>query len=298
MGIRYDDLWNKSRLFIEKSVKKRDEGDYGECQLWASVALELLGKATLSFIHPSLVVDPNTPKGFLIACEHIVNGDYKTITAKTVFDRLNTLISVDRFDSDTKAFCMRLANNRNSDLHSGALPFEGIILDSWLPKYWDTCKMLLEFQGNTLSDFIGPEEARIAEEIIVNRTVTLKRSIESRILKHKQEITERYDGSIPHGIKEEKLVLWDDDQEAIECPSCACQALITGELHDEGPIISDDDDPWIQYQDVTYEATFFWCRTCDLKLNNLEEIIAADIDHTFIKSLEIEPDYEPDYGND
>lgn len=92
-----------------------------------------------------------------------------------------------------------IGNNRNSDLHSGALPFEEIILDSWLPKYWDTCKMLFGFQGKTLRDFIVLKEARTAEEIIVNRTVTLKSSIESRILKHKQEITERYDGSIPMG---------------------------------------------------------------------------------------------------
>jgi hypothetical protein len=75
--------------------------------------------------------------------------------------------------------------------------------------------------------------------------------LKSSILKHKKEITKRYDGSIPHGIKEEKLVLWDDDQEAIECPSCACQAMITGEISDEGPIIPDGDDPWIQYQDIT-----------------------------------------------
>jgi|GEM_PF-5056557 hypothetical protein len=59
MGIEYLDLYNKSKLFIDKGISKRNETDMSEFLLWASLSLELLGKATLAFIHPSMVVDPN-----------------------------------------------------------------------------------------------------------------------------------------------------------------------------------------------------------------------------------------------
>ena len=47
------------------AFRSKKGGDVDEYQLWSSLALELLGKAALASIHPSLVADPTHCK---IAC--------------------------------------------------------------------------------------------------------------------------------------------------------------------------------------------------------------------------------------
>ncbi|MGE6579236.1 hypothetical protein [Paenibacillus xylanexedens] len=123
MGIEYIDLYNKSKVFIQKGISNRNESDMFEFLLWASLSLEILGKATLAYVHPSLVVDPNDPKGLLVACGYKKHEDFKTIQAKTVFDRLQTSLSITKFDQKKREFCMSLANKRNAELHSGLITF-------------------------------------------------------------------------------------------------------------------------------------------------------------------------------
>src|SRR4051812_20003417 len=102
MAIGYEELFLKSKVFIDKAIRNRDLGDFDEFQLWASLSLELLGKAALASVHPSLIVDPNKPKGYLLACGRVDHkdlkmGEFKTITAKTVFERLNKTVNVPKF---------------------------------------------------------------------------------------------------------------------------------------------------------------------------------------------------------
>ncbi|MFD2327999.1 hypothetical protein ACFSR7_01985 [Cohnella sp. GCM10020058] len=260
--------------------------------------MELLGKAVLAYKHPSLIVDPNEPTGFLVAINESQSTDFKIITAKTVFESLQNLVNVPRFDADTKKFCMTLANLRNEELHSGALPFVGTIMDHWLPKFWDVCKIVLVFQNKTLRELLGPREAEAAEKIIQARSVSLKELIEARILRHRTEVRRKYEGQIPSEVLKVKPLLTDDDQETINFPSCGGEAIIYGEVLDEGSEYRDEEEPWIVFQDHLYEITSLKCRICDLKLNNLDEVIAAGLHQTFEKTVTIEPDYEPDYGND
>jgi hypothetical protein len=54
-------LLAKSRVYIQRAFRAKQANDLDEYQLWASLALELLGKAVLASIHPSLVVDLMNP---------------------------------------------------------------------------------------------------------------------------------------------------------------------------------------------------------------------------------------------
>lgn len=294
MGIHYKDLFQKSIIYIEKAITSRDEGNYDEFQLWASISLELLGKATLASIHPSLVVDPNSPKGLLVACGYIESDDFKTITAKTLYDRLSTWLKITRFDNKTKDFCMTLSNRRNAELHSGLIPFEGINIEGWTPKFWDVCKILLEFQDKSLSDFIGHQEAKNAEFIINDHTQTLQKTIESRIDRHKLIYLNKYSNHSPQEIAFD-LEPWEG---IVDCPSCGNSWIAEGEMVDSEFIEYDSDDPWIANFKETYDITEFRCLYCDLKLNGYDEVEFSGMDTYFTKMVQSEPDYEPDYGND
>ncbi len=293
MGIEYTDLYNKSKVFIHKGISNRNENDMSEFLLWASLSLELLGKATLSFVHPSLVVDPNDPKGLLVACGYKKHDDFKTIQAKTVFERLQTSLSIKKFDQKKKEFCMSLANKRNADLHSGLLPFDGIRLEAILPQFWEACSILLEFQNKTLEEWIGQDEATRANQIIDDHTAILKTLIESRVESYRNEYKKKYFNSPPMI----KYVL-DEDEGLITCPSCNNEALAYGELNDKEYIEESDENPWYSVFTYFYDITEVHCWYCDLKLNGYEEVAVVFEEPSFTTLVEEEPDYDFDYGND
>ncbi len=85
----YDGLWIKAKLFINRSFSASDAGNFDEAGLWASFALELLGKGALAKVNPLLIADPSDDgKSLLIAAG--VSKDFKgfkSIQAKAVFSR-------------------------------------------------------------------------------------------------------------------------------------------------------------------------------------------------------------------
>ncbi|MFE4350192.1 hypothetical protein [Peribacillus butanolivorans] len=297
MGIGYQELFNKSKVFIDKAIKRRDEEDFEEFQLWASVSLELLGKATLASIHPSLVVDPNKPKGFLVACgqvdpKDLKSEEFKTITAKTVFDRLSNTINVPKFDSKAKDFCMTLANRRNAELHSALIPFTGVDIEAWLPRFWEVCQIMLEFQGKTLKEFLGDGEAARATSLITDQTQYLKGLIEARIIRCKEFYLERQQD------RREIIYTLDEWEEIVDCPSCGNEGVVEGEQIDREYKGVDPENPWITYFNEIYDVTTFRCSYCELKLTGYKEIELAGMETEFEKEVDDHPDYDSDYGND
>ena len=134
IAINGDALHAKSKVYIGRAMTRKTEGDLDEYQLWASLALELLGKAALAQKHPSLVVDPNHWQSMFVAAGVNVTTDVKTITAKTLFERLVHLVP--RFDKTIQKFCQDIAERRNAELHSADLPFKTMKLDAWEARYW------------------------------------------------------------------------------------------------------------------------------------------------------------------
>jgi hypothetical protein len=55
-------LLGKSKAYIARALVAKARKELGEYQLWASLALELLGKAALSSVHPCLVAEGQSPR--------------------------------------------------------------------------------------------------------------------------------------------------------------------------------------------------------------------------------------------
>jgi hypothetical protein len=87
-----DALYAKSQLYIRRGLRAQADNDTEEYQLWASLALELLGKAALSNVHPALVADPTHSNSLFAACGRQLSPNLKTITATTLFERLSHLV--------------------------------------------------------------------------------------------------------------------------------------------------------------------------------------------------------------
>src|SRR5688572_19445637 len=122
----HESLWAKSKVFMDHALHARDDDDEVQYHLWAVIALELLAKAALANIHPTLVADPQDIKSLLAACGRDLGVSLRSITAKTVFERMHTL---GRFDKKMMDACMLMANRRNAELHSGETPMAGLDAD-------------------------------------------------------------------------------------------------------------------------------------------------------------------------
>lgn len=308
MPITYVNLWNKSKLLLEKALARRNEGAFEDFQLGAALAVEILAKAALAKKHPVLVVDPQHFESVLVACGESSSSDCKTIQAKTLFARCIRLVP--GFGESDEKFCMTLADRRNAELHSGAIPFTGVSIDSWQPKYWRVIKLLVTAQDCTLADLLGPAEGAAADEIISDASKSLEKAIEGRIAHHAARFKANYPTYTVEQIRKQSQIaararLGSGTIETT-CPACESAAVLEGSYIDERDVDTQrveygdaaEFESWVRVVETTYESESLTCFVCSLKLNGPEELVAASVESEFTQVEEKEIDYEDDYGND
>jgi hypothetical protein len=146
-------LLGKSKLYIRRAFRAREAEEFDEYQLWASLAVELLGKAALAGIHPSLVADPTHFESLSAASGLHIGVDLKTITAKTLYTRLRHVTKY--FDTRVQEFCDQLSLRRNAELHSGEAPFQQMRLEVWEGQYWHAAQIILDVMKSSLDEWLG-----------------------------------------------------------------------------------------------------------------------------------------------
>jgi len=302
-----DAIFGKAKVYIGKALQRKVAKDSDEYQLWASLALELLGKAALARIHPSLIVDPTHFESLSAASGINLSTDIKTITAKTLFERLRHIVP--SFDDSVMKFCTQISLRRNAELHSGETPFRTMHLDTWEARYWHASQIILEQLDASLEDWLGATQAKAPKAIIEHARDAKRHAVEVRVAKAKEVFegrkkTER-EGLLRdaegrkayHYVKLFTLIgdhIWE-----CRCPACNGKAFLAGIGVDEEVVdaYGDDDGAWEQIQ-TYYSAEQFRCPVCGLFLDGSDEIEYAKLDVDYSEIEEREMEYEPDYGND
>ncbi|MCA6224746.1 MAG: hypothetical protein IM653_12650 [Phenylobacterium sp.] len=306
IAINGDALHAKSKVYISRALARKGAGDLDEYQLWASLALELLGKAALARKHPSLVVDPTHSQSILVAAGINVTTDVKTIAARTVFDRLTYLVP--RFDATVKEFCQKIAERRNSELHSADLPFRTMRLDAWEARYWHACDTILDAMESSLEQWLGAADSKAPRRLLDEAANALQSAVKLRVEAasnrfKKLDSAERERLAATAGMREPNhqagLFKGRYDGIWIECcPACNCRAFMTGEQ--TGEEISEERDQHAIWEIVDREfvGEEFRCPTCELTLIGSDEIDASGLNYIHEDQQEREMEYEPEYGND
>lgn len=305
-SITKEGLLAKSQVYIQRAFRAKDAGDFDEYQLWASLALELLGKAALAKIHPSLVVDPNHYESLFAASGFQLSTDIKTIAAGTLYKRLVHLSKY--FDQKTKEFCDAISLRRNAELHSGELPFHQMRLDAWEGRYWRAAEIIASMLDSTLEEWIGADLAKAPRKLVAaaahatleasrKRLEQAKEHFMALPKKQREEALALSMTKLPHHYPGIFRLLGDHTWEAT-CPACTGRAFLEGLEY--GEFVSDalpGDAGWEEEVEKQYGAEEFQCPTCNLHLDSREEIEAAGLtaDHSEVEIRERE--YEPDYGN-
>ncbi|GIL18599.1 MAG: hypothetical protein BroJett040_23500 [Oligoflexia bacterium] len=302
-------LFSKSQVYIERGLIAKDTNNMEVYQLWASLAIELLAKSSLSHVHPALVADPTHVESLFAACGKQISPDVKTITAKTLFERLSTLLP--SFDQRCKHFCVQLALRRNSELHSGESPFSGMNADTWEGQFWYAAELLLVYQDKNLDDWLGAKEANAPKRILAQAESSLTLIVKEKLKHAKKDFSKEAPNASAKKAKMKSSIDFSKNQfaekfaydldivERIKCPACSCLGGLGGELIDEEVDSSiDNDDPFIENLVQTYSSEEFLCLICNLHLKGKRELNEVEIEDTFTRITEREREFEPDYGND
>lgn len=308
-ALHMEALYAKSQAYIAKGLRAKAAGDLDEYQLWASLALELLAKSSLSSIHPALVADPTHYQSLFAACGHQISPDIKTITAKTLYPRLGHVSR--RFDSRVQVFCEQLSLRRNLEIHSGESPFSGMKAESWEKRYWHAVEVILEIQRKGLEQWLGAEDAKAPQRILSDAKAAIQMAVQTRIAHARED----FEGA--HKNKDERVKYikehecsrvyehwkeFDQNMEGFQlndCPSCGAKGILGGVLwYEEISDESDADDPFVEYIEKTYSAEEFLCKVCGLHLVGSKEIEASPLTEEFYEKEEREREFEQDYGND
>ena len=297
-------LLGKSKVYIIRAFRSKSAGDLDEYQLWASLALELLGKAALAGIHPSLVADPTHLESIFAASGVHIGTDIKTITAKTLYTRLRHLSKY--FDTKVQQFCEQISLRRNAELHSGEAPFQQMRLQAWEGQYWHAAQIILDILSSSLEEWLGADQARAPLERIKQAEEAAVQAAVGRVTQAREHFGERPKKDREKAIEESEtkqanhypslFSIVADREWAVECPSCAGKAFLAGLSHGE-EILEQDPEADDEQVEKYYSAEELRCPVCDLHLDSRAEIeaVGVDADHTEVEFRERQ--YEPDYGN-
>ncbi len=306
IAISGEALHAKSKVYIGRALARKGADDLDEYQLWASLALELLGKAVLARKHPSLVVDPTHWQSMFVAAGINVTTDVKTITAKTLFERLAHLIP--RFDKTIQKFCQDIAERRNAELHSADLPFRTMRLDAWEARYWHACDTILHQMGSSLEQWLGAADAKAPRQLLDEAAKALDAAVKLRVEAAKEQFAalkkaerERLASEAELREPQHQAGLFKGSYDEIwteSCPACQCRAFMTGEQ--TGEDISEERHEYGIWEivDREFKGEEFRCPVCELTLTGSDEIDAASLTSRYEDQQEREMEYEPEYGND
>lgn len=307
VALTREGLLGKSKLFMQRAFRAKQADDLDEYQLWASLALELLGKAALSGIHPSLVADPTHSNSLFAASGMHAGTDIKTITSKTLYERIGRLSKY--FDAKVQDFCDAISLRRNSELHSGEAPFQQMRLDAWESRFVHAAQIILDLLGSSLEEWLGANHARAPRELINEAGAAAAHAARERVAQAKRHFDDA------HARKErEKIIevsrtkhafdyknLFTTAGEAeweVECPACSGQAFLAGESYNEEVLEEQPGgDGWEEQVEKHYGARDFRCPVCELHLDSREEIEAVGLEPEYVQVEAREREYEPDYGN-
>ena len=209
------------------------------------------------------------------------------------------------FTKEMLAFSITHINKRNSELHSGALPFDGVGTSSWLPMYYSVCDCLLKEIGETLESFLGTETAKEARAHIKAGQDDAAKAVKQSISAHKTVWEEMTPKVRAERESQAKNTITRYLGHRVSCPSCGCVALLQGSPAGT-PIKSVDSDGIVERQRMLPAS--LECVACELKIIGYSKLVACGLGDAFTSvstyspieyfNIDIANEYESMMGDD
>ena len=287
-------LFNKAMLYIEHMESHPDDLRSG---LWSTFGIEFLARAALSHISPVLLASERNWRNLMYALGRQATQRSFTpvsINAKELFDRVRELVP--EFTDENHGFCLKHAERRNMELHSGELAFEAI--PEWRPRFYQACKVLVESMDRQFSDLISdPEAAQIMIESLKDTTA---KSVKKDVAAHKTVWHNKSAEEKQRAVLDAKKVATANSGHRVTCPACQSKALVKGTPF--GTVDTQIDGSEIVERQGMYPSSFE-CIACGLQIAGLSKLSACELGNTFSETVrytveEYYSDYWADYALD
>lgn len=301
----HEALWSKAKVFLNRAMDPEPVRSFDEQALWASAALELLGKAALARVSPLLIAEPNEEGVNILIATGLIEGTAKftSVSASTIFKRCQRA-----FRPFSAADALKFADARNEYLHGPTIAFMTLPPEPWWPRYWALASILVTAQDREIEELVGPDRISVVEAHLKQNAKNIEHRTESLIARATQRLAQYRAGTLPAKIQLEwqsnpDLTAGLSYSEAATCPACGSTGNLEG---DDGSDMSyqyelgdDEYDPGATWAEITVPTEYFSCPTCHLVLDRYELVEQAGLPSTFV-AIDDNPDPpdEPDYGND
>lgn len=294
-----NELWLKAKVFVDRAaVLTPADPDFG---LWSALALELLARAALAKVHPTLNADPQNYKNLLYACNIPIVEQPRSIPAHAVYIRLEHIVP--KFGKPQKTLCEYMSLLRNTELHTGDPAFAGVNPDTWLPRYYAVTKILCEWLGKSLVEFLGEQRGELAERVVTAFSAESEKAVKDKVAAHAKLFSEKPSGErvkLAQDSELRTLLLFSPGTVRRKCPACGSWGVLTGELVKELQPVYEGGQ---LLMDIEYLATEFRCLACELHLRTIDEVAHAGLNLHFTERVSTElhtwfqPEEEDPYMN-
>ena len=269
---------SKAQLYAQAMVE--NEGSSWQCGLWSAFTLEMLIRAAVANISPALIADNREWHNLLYGLGQSPNRSKfvaKTAAVSELIRRVEELYP--EFSREHSNFCAAHIARRNSEIHTGNLPFENVGSSSWLPMFYTVCAVLSEGIGESLESIFGTKAgARAQEERDAFRDNAAK-SVAGTIGAHKVVWEQKTEGEREICLRQAETTALRHYGHRVKCPACDCTALLQGNAAGEAKR-SVDGEGIVERQVMKPEA--YHCVACGLKISSYSKLLAAGLGDTYI----------------
>lgn len=285
-----DSLFSKAKIYFAKAEgEERDSTFFG---MYCALGLELLARAALANISPTLLADPNPNQISLLYALGLKDDTCKpkSIMTNRVIALCGELIP--DFDTDMQKIATLMTERRNEELHTGGGGFAEYGIDNWIAGFYKVCQVLVTSIGESLDTLFGRETAKVAEEIINQDTEKLKKEVLDKINARRKTYEEDQKNNpeeVAELIERSNKIVAEKTYRGyhhVTCPCCGNDALIYGKENISSHDVIDEDEVVVK-KDVT--ASQFQCEVCKLRLSSYAELKIANLPLHYTNTYHFNP---------
>jgi hypothetical protein len=294
-------LYNKAQRYAQRMIGAHE--DDWEYALWSSLSLELLARSALSNVNPALLADPENWSNLYYALGFTpteARFSPKSIPVSEVIKRFGSIFP--SFNQELQSFCTVHTGRRNAELHSGETPLDGVSRSSWLPRFYQACSAILASMDLDLEDFVGNEEAEVAQKLIDAATDESAKAVRGDVAAHRKVWLAKDHKEQAGLLDGARAFATRSAGHRVVCPACGSPALVHGEAIN-APTKRLEDDLIIESQD--HLPTHFQCVACGLKVLGLSRLNAIGLGDRFTTTYSFDAaeyfapaDDMPEYDDD
>jgi len=267
-----DALLMKAQRYAQEMLScGRDEWRFG---LASAFVLEFVARAALAKVSPVLLARNREWEHLYYALGHSpIKARYKprSVEFSEVLNRLEVVRPA--FTTELKGFSLQHMEWRNEELHDGGTPFDGL-QPTWLARFYETCKVLLNAMDEELPVLFGELEAEVAEQLIIASRDQSAMAVHREVAAHKNGWEEKSQEEKDELQRQALSWATRQDGHRVKCPACGSHALLNG-APISAVIRKLEGDFVVEAQD--YLPSKFECIACRLKIAGLSHLTACGL---------------------